>query len=313
MSLRVTTNVIVERSIRDINAGLLRLQKLQSQISSGKRILKPSDDPVDASKSIRLTEDLSKIGTYQTNIRDGLNRLKATERVLEDVLKVILDIQGTAQEGLAVSSSVERGTLSANIDSLLQQMLQNVNSKFQGRFIFGGMETLSGTAPLSAPFNAVYDVDGNISGVVQNPDGINSLINYEISQGRYTPVNISGAAPFQPNGSKGVEDVFQTMIDLRDAFLTGDLPTASQELNSLRREYDTIISQASIVGTRINAFENSQNQQADLSINLKEVLSATIDVDLAQAIIEESYQQYLYNASLQVGARIIPNSLLDFI
>ncbi len=313
MSLRVTTNVLVNQSIRDINANLRRLQTLQKQISSGKRILKPSDDPIDTSRAMRFTGDLEKISYFQTNIRDGVSRLRSAERILDGILEIVMEVEAVANEGLLVTSSLEASTLSSTLDIYLQQMMQNANAKFLGKFIFGGTETLSGTAPLSAPFNPVYDADGNITGVIQNVRGISELIDYEIAEGQYTSVNISGDAPFQPNGEGASGDIFQAVIDLRDAFNNHDTAAATQALAEVRDAFDNVAFQASIVGTRISSLDTAGIQHASTSIDLKESLSATVDVDLARAIIEESYQSFLYQSSLQVGSRIIPQSLLDFI
>jgi flagellar hook-associated protein 3 FlgL len=313
MALRVTTNILIERSISDINSNLRRLQELQQQISAGKRILRPSDDPIGTSRAISYTKELDKNSTYQLNITEGINRMTAAERVLENMLDVIMEIQGTAQEGLTIGASLERASISASINTYLEAMLQDANAKFQGKFLFGGMETLSGTAPFSAPFNPVYGPDGLISGVVQNTAGINDILEYEVAEGDYAAVNVSGAAPFQPNGEGGAYDIFQTLINIRDALTTNDMDTANAELANLGREYDTILSQASLLGARIGSLESAQVQKTALGIDLKEYLSSTVDLDLAEAIIHESYQQYLYNASLQIGAKIIPQSLLDFI
>lgn len=314
MSLRITTNMMISQSLRDINDNLKHLQDLQRQISTGKRILKPSDDPIGTSKSIRYKADLDRNTTYQSNIRDGLNRLKATSQVLESISEMILDIQAIIDEGLDINASLERGTLSTSLNGYLNEILLNANAKFQGKFLFGGIETLSGTTPYSAPFNPVYDSQGvMISGVVQNVEGISDLIRYEIAEGYYSPVNISGSAPFQPNGRNGVNDIFSTIINLRDAFRSNNLQTARSELEKLQKEYDNINSQATLVGSRINELERQAATQVNLGTNLKEQLSSVLEVDIAKAIMEESYQQYLYNASLQVGARIIPQSLLDFL
>ena len=313
MSLRITTNVLVNQTIRDINANLRRLQELQKQISTGKALLKPSDDPIGVSKAMRYTKDIDSSSIYQGNIQDGLNRLRATERVLSDILDIILQIQEIAREGMDVTASTERPMLGDFVNSFLEEILHKSNSKFQGKFIFGGMETLSGTGTFPAPFNPVYDSDGYISGVIQNIDGIDDLVKYEIDDGQYVVVNISGSAPFQPNGEEGENDLFETIINIRDALKNNDIDTLTHEVENLDEEYDNILKQNSLVGTRISELENRQIQISEFQINLKESLSSIVDVDLAQAAIEQSYQSFLYQTSIQVGARIIPQSLLDFI
>ncbi len=313
MSLRITTNILVDQSIRDINNNLRRLQELQKQISTGKALLKPSDDPIGVSRAMRLTKDIDNSSIYQSNITYGMNRLKASERVLNDILDVILQIKEIAQEGTDVTASLERPMLSEFVDSYLNEIIHKANSKFQGKFIFGGMETLSGTSSLSAPFNPVYDSDGYISGVIQNVNGIDDLVRYEIDEGEYVVVNVSGSAPFQPYGEGNSDDLFETIINIRDALRDNDLETLSNEIENLDEEYDNILKQSSLVGTRISELERQQTQISDLQINLKETLSSIVDVDLAQAAIEQSYQSFLYQTSIQVGAKIIPPSLLDFI
>jgi flagellar hook-associated protein 3 FlgL len=77
--MRVTTNLIYDQNLRAINNSQSSLSDIQTQLATGKKLLRPSDDPVGASQVVRLTEELDKITQYKRNVDLETNNLELQE------------------------------------------------------------------------------------------------------------------------------------------------------------------------------------------------------------------------------------------
>ena len=83
MAMRITTKMMHNTSLRNLNINKLRQEKLTNQMSTGKKITRPSDDPVIAIRSLKLNSSLDKIDQYyEKNASDALSWLELTESAL---------------------------------------------------------------------------------------------------------------------------------------------------------------------------------------------------------------------------------------
>ena len=80
--MRVTNSMVVNNLLSNLSKNATRLAKYQHQVSSGKRITKPSDDPVGAAYSVRYSTDIEKENQYLSNIESSNEILTATETAL---------------------------------------------------------------------------------------------------------------------------------------------------------------------------------------------------------------------------------------
>ena len=115
--MRVTTNLIFDKNFRSINTSQGQLSDLQTQLASGKKLLRPSDDPVGASQVIRLTEELDKIDQYKRNnalVTNALELQETSLRSLNDVANRARVL--TVQAGNGILSASDKEALGAEIE-----------------------------------------------------------------------------------------------------------------------------------------------------------------------------------------------------
>ena len=79
---RVTQNMLNTQFMRNLNTNLTRVQKLQDQLSSGRKINKPSDDPVGISFALRYRSELERNEQYQRNVDSALSWLSYSDKIL---------------------------------------------------------------------------------------------------------------------------------------------------------------------------------------------------------------------------------------
>lgn len=127
--------------------GLTAIQRLQAaldqtqrQISSGRRILKPSDDPIAASRSLEIRESLSRLTQFDRNAGIATNRLAQEEAALTSVNDVLQRVRELAlQANNATQSNESRGQIGVEMRQLLDNLVQLANQKDgNGRFMFAG-------------------------------------------------------------------------------------------------------------------------------------------------------------------------------
>ena len=310
---RITNFMMVNRNLNYINSNMNAMQKTQQQISSGKMIHSPSDDPIGTINSMSTRNEIRKVEQYQDNINNAIGFLEHTSSVLTEVEDILLQIKEIAENAASeVTTSAERTAFAFQVDQLLEELIQSANSKFGGKFIFGGTETLSGTQANSAPFNAQMS-GSKIAQVIQNPDGINGQIQTIVGDGKSIVINMTGDSIFQPNGTAATEDVFQTVIELRENLLANDGNSIREKITELNNEYDGIVGQNTLAGAKVDRMQLISDQLDDLYVIEKEFLSQIEDTDVAEAILQLSTQEVALQATLQTSSKILQNSLLDYI
>jgi flagellar hook-associated protein 3 FlgL len=298
--MRVTENSISSTFLTSVNKNRERINTLQRQIATGRKVLTVSDDPQAADAIMRLNGVISKNEQYQKNISDGQSALELTATSLDDFGKVMLDLN-------ELLTTVNNGTqandlqkFAGQVDLLLSQGLDIANSNFNGKYVFGGTETL--TAP--------FAINAARTAVTPNPNGITGTIAYPISEGIQQAVNIDGMEAFAPTPA-GVT-IFQTMIAIRDSLQAGIAPTTAQ-YKEVADMVKHVSSKGGKVGTILQSLEAVNAQLIEQNAQLTNLRSLQQDTDMAQAAIELKQNETMLDAALSVGARIIPKSLLDFL
>jgi flagellar hook-associated protein 3 FlgL len=147
--MRVTGKMIRQKILNNTNTSLERLQFAQSQMATGKRILKPSDDPLGLSKAVRARAVLSDNRQFLRNIDDALSWLENTEPVVDSMVSVITELKEIAIEGASdTKSASERIVLAGQVEHLIERLVDLANSRFGGKYVFAG--TYTTTVPYSA-------------------------------------------------------------------------------------------------------------------------------------------------------------------
>lgn len=294
--MRVTENNIASSLLLNINRSREQITKLQSQLASGKRVLKPSDDPQATDSILRLQAAIDRNEQYLKNVVDGQAVLAETSAALNGFVSIMQDVKNeliTASNG----SRREALPIQANrLDQLLTQAVEIANTKFNGKYIFAGTNTLE------APFVLAPDH----SAVTANPNGITGVINYDVAEGSSQPVNMDGQEAFQ-----GAQ-FFTTVIQLRDKLAAGQFPAAG-DVESIGAIIDHVLGKASKTGSVSQGMDALQLHLDEQQTQLRILLSIDQDADVAQAALQLKQNEIMLDAALNTGARILPKSLLDFL
>lgn len=332
MSMRVTNRMLANNFLGDMRTNLTNLQKLQTQLSTGKEISKPSDDPFKVSRSMQLSSQISANEQYNNNIKDTSNWLDATDTALNQLTNNLQRVRElVVSAGNAAYGSDERQAIKDELNQRIEEISQVLNTNFDGKYLFGG------TKVTSKPLGTKTDVNGN-SVIYQSGkngtelfdgstdeanvnDQINMLsgkMSVEISQGVTMDYNVTTSEIFNFTNENGdpvnLNDVLSSIVTNLDT----NTPDAQKELttSNLQGITDGISNLLKIraeVGAKQNRMESAQEKNETENYNMTEVLSKTEDIDVTEKVMEYSVMQTVYMASLQTSAKVIQPSLLDYI
>src|SRR3989339_559653 len=137
--MRVTFTQINDNVQRNLASNYAQLAKLQEQLSSGRRLNRPSDDPIDMKNNVNLKAELAQGTQYHRNIEDGLAWMNMTEVALTDMNELMQRLREQAvYAGNDTMTGTDRQYIAAEVEQLLRQVVSLTNSSYKGNFLFGG-------------------------------------------------------------------------------------------------------------------------------------------------------------------------------
>ncbi len=310
--MRVTANTFPNSLVDQINRLSIRQNRLQQQAATGQRITQPDDDPVSMRRVMDLQADGSSVSQYLRNIARGQELATASFNPIKALNTVVGRAREIASLSDGLKSQDELSGYAAEVNELIQQGVQLVNSQNRGDYIFGG--TIAGKPPFVATTNG----DGLVTDVAYqgNTDVPDIEIGSSVTIASQTlGANTTGTGPRGlVTDSRSGADIFAHLIALRDSLLAGDTSAVSAtNQQGLAADEDNLITHLGINGSiqsRLETATSLMNQRADSN---EAMVSKEVDVDLAQTIVRLTEVQTAYQAALQSGGTILNTSLLDYI
>ncbi len=300
MTTRVTLETFVNSTLTSVQKSTSNINKLQEQISTGKKINRPSDDAAGTRKILSLRSDDLRLDQYISNIQTATSALSYNESTLNTVSGVLQRITELTMQGVSDSAGQETRNINAGeINQLLETVLQSANSKRFGNYIFAGTET--STKPIEVTRNS----KGEIDNVTYN--GNSEKIEYNIGPKTNTQVNQTGAEIFMST------DLFGTIIRARDNLADGSITFARAELDNLETAAQNIRNSIAKAGGIASTLELSRNRIEQTKLSLRETLASTESADIAETILKLTEQQSIFEASLASSSFIFNTSILNYL
>lgn len=298
--MRVTNTMVVNNLLSTLSKNATRLTKYQNQVSTGKRITKPSDDPVGAAYSVRYNTDIEKEKQYLSNIESSNEILTATETALSSANSVIARMRElTVTASGAAPSESTRESIRVELEQLKDELIGLANTTYSGRFIFSGYKT----------DKKLIAEDGSYAITVEDTE----KINYQISQNNIMQVNTLGTDIFGIGKEGDVPQIFADIDKLISNVSNGNAEDINRCLSRLDDAQDSILAGMTEIGGKMNRLDLAKSRVTNNITYLGEAKSMNDDVDTAEAITNLRMEQTVYQSALQVGASIIQQTLLDFI
>jgi flagellar hook-associated protein 3 FlgL len=297
---RITTQMTASMTLNDLQQSLNRLDTTQQQLSSGKKINQPSDDPYGTSQAMSLNGQLSSLNDYTNNIADGTAwTQQATTSLgnIDSMVQRVRELVVQASNGTYSQSNLNASA--SEVNQLIDAIKQEANASYNGQYVFSGTST--GTAPYQTGSTDTYQGG---TGSVTRLIGPNTTLSVS--------TNISSLlGNGQASGDGGLLDTLRTIASDMQSGNTGAIGGA--DLKNLDSNFGTLTQMEANVGAITNRLTLASTRIEQLQNSDTAALSNVQDADMATVAINFSTEQAAYSAALKAGANIVQSSLLDFL
>ena len=323
--MRITNASMVRSHLYDTQNNLTNMSKINQQISTGKVINTVSDDPHKAIKIMNINNEIKYTEKYNSNIDEAVGWMNTTDGALESTGNLLNEIKETILKvGNGTYSQNEMKSLNADINEKIKQLADTLNSTYGGKYLFAG------TNVDDAPLKVVENTDGSVKlefskdkngQTIPNTDDLKA----DISSGINIDYNISVGEILNIKDGNGntvnLLDEINNLSTLMNDIANGDEQTAAKAKETLLNDtkgkidtlFDHVVNERTSLGVRVSTAEKIKELNDEDILNIQDVLSKTQDTDVVEKFIELKSAEMIYQASIQVGAKLIQPTILDYI
>ncbi|WP_058306686.1 flagellar hook-associated protein FlgL [Gracilibacillus massiliensis] len=297
--MRVTQSMLTNNMLRNLSSSYNSLGKYMEQLSTGKKINRPSDDPVVAMKGMDYRTQVNQVEQYERNIGEVHNWMDNSDSALDKVQKGLERLRELAVQGAnGTYEEGQRGNIASEVEQLKEHVLEIANTKVNNKYIFSGTETTGNGG--DKPY--VLNDDGTFVNPINNDD-----VRIEVSDGTKIRVNVQPDSIFN-------EELFSDLTDFAEELREGNDDEALGEfISRMDTHIDNNVNARADLGARQNRIDLIENRVQEQAVTAKDMMSKNEDADMEQVIMNLTSQEAVHRAALSGGARIIQPTLLDFL
>jgi flagellar hook-associated protein 3 FlgL len=289
MTIRVTQGIISASTLRGLQSNLGRLQDIQAQLSSGKRIAVPSDDPSGTASAMTYRSRQAADAQYLRNIDQATARLNVTDTTMTSISDRLRSVrQLLVQANNGAISAESRTALAAQATALKSEIIDLYNTTYLDRPIFAG------TIPGSQAVDNTGTYVGNDQPVTTRISG-DSTIRVDVK------------------GTDVAADTVPALLDRIATDLASGTAIPQADFDDLDAVSSTVLQALGDIGARAARVDATRQNVDSQRLDLTARISENEDVDLPATIMNLQSQQVAYQSALGASAKILQTSLLDYL
>lgn len=328
--MRITTSMMSNKYIRNLNKSANDLNYLNEQVYTGRKFFKGSEDPVSAIKAYKLRREYRSTEIYDTNISDADSFLTMAETNLTEISNNVEKVYTSYLKGITGTMSTEdREVVVKELENLQQSILTSLNAKFEDRYVFGG--TSKNEIPFTVQNGELYFKGLNVNDPANKAEldklasetmnidlglGMTFDSNGNVNEDTVFNLSMSGIK-FMGYGETddGMPENLYTLIgkikeELEDPNFS--LDSITPYIEKFEEQKKQVLVNITDIGAKTNYLEFLKLRNEDGQYNLNEKILDVEYVDSKEAIVDFKMQEYSYNAALSMGNKILQNSFIDF-
>jgi len=325
--MRIATSTAFTQGVNAMNDQNYKLNKTMLQLSTGKRVIVPSDDPAASARVLGLNQALERTDQFQDNISALNSDLNIEETSLDSVAHVLQRVRELAIQGNNDTYDANQRT---DIGKEIQESLEAITSFANmanggGDFLFGGFNNRDIPFEVLPDGTVAYRGDqgqqmlqiGSTRQIASGDNGYDMFMNIKDSDNGTDPADavpmsvfaIVGELEFALRNNDGIQGGVSGTLGGIENFHE----TVSRSIDNIDKALSHIVDAQAAIGARLNASENQENLNEDYMVQLKTTLSTTQDLDYAEAISRLELEQVGLQAAQQSFTRIQGLSLFNYL
>jgi flagellar hook-associated protein 3 FlgL len=296
--MRVNSNMVPD-ILADIQSSQSALNTALQEVSTGKSVSQPSDNPVASAEMVQNSIETANVDQYTQNVTSLLSNVQSASSALSSVVSSLTQAVSIGTEGAnGTNSSTDLQSLASQVQGILSDVISDANTSVNGSYLFSG--TATGTAP--------YTADSSSStGYTYN--GTNDANSVAIGDDLSVQVSLPGSQIFS-DSSNSVIGALSSLVSALQSGNSSSISTATSAVTSAislvgqqQDFYSNAQSQLSAQETTLQQDTVTLSSQATNLVGVNEAVAAT---DLEQAETDNS-------ATLAAAAKVLPDTLLNYL
>ncbi len=288
--------------LNDLRGIQSRLSRAQQEVSSGLKVITPSDAPDQISGLLQVRAHLASTQQIATNLGRVKTDVDSSEQGLESAVSLVEKVRTLAAQGqTGTQTATGRKAIGDQIGSILEQIVGISRTTVEGRYVFSGDSDQ--TAPYSidlAQTNPVSAYGGTAATrQVQHPNG--------------STFAVAKTAQEIFDSPDATQNVFSSISALRTALLNNDQPGIDAAIENVTGANTYLNQQLAFYGTAQNKVSDASDYGATLQTQLQAHLSSIQNADPTEAILMMTQATTQQQAALESRAKLPRTSLFDFL
>ncbi len=296
--MRINPNIIPEM-LAAIQQSEASLQTASQQVSTGKSVNLPSDNPSASAAMVQNTVQAAAVDQYTQNVSTVLSSVQTADSVLSTVVSSLTQAISLGTEGAnGTTSATNRQAIAIQVQGILSGVASEANRSYQGTYLFAGTAstTLPYVADPTSPSGYTYNGNNN-SNTVQVGDNLS------------VKVNVPGSEIFSNAGNS----VFGSLSTLISALQSGNTTDIGNATSAVSSALSYVSQQRVIYGNTESQLTAEDTCLQQETVSLTSQAKSLIGIDLAQAAENLTQAETNNNAALAAAAKVVPNTLLNYL
>jgi len=289
--MRVTQGMLSNNMLRNLMNSQQRMSMYMEQLYTGKKISRPSQDPVVAVKGINFRKQLAQVEQYKRNASEIHNWMDNSDTALDKATQSLTRVRELIiQANNDHYGPDERESIKQEVVQLKSHLIEIANTNVNNKYIFNGINTAN---------RPVEDT------------GAETIVN---SNNAPFYIAVSNQTEIQANvlpGDVFTQELFDELDQLMESLENGD--DLNENLEQMDIHINNIINARAELGARMNRLELVENRLNEQEVIATRIMSENEDVHMEEAITNLITQESLHRAALAAGSRIIQPTLIDFL
>lgn len=294
--MRISSLSINLKSFNIIHSSSNRYDNIITQMASGQKIQKGSENPVLAQKSIYLTNLKTKNEQYLKNTTDAKSIIDYSESILGEASNMLSRVKELSiQAATDTINDESRLAIVKEMDQIILELANMGNQTYNGKYIFSGTNTT--TKP--------FEVIGNPATNVQYHGNSNNIV-FNIFEGSQVASNVPGDQVFL--------DTINDLITIRNDIEAGDIDAITNVgFDLLENGIDRVINARTELGAKSNIVETTESRINAMNLELETSYSNLMGVNIAEKQVELTGVELSYQASLSAMSKLHSMSILNYL
>ena len=339
--MRITTNAILRNYNKNLSTSMKNLDMMRSRVMTQRKFMSTSEDPSSALRATSLERKYAKNNDYLDTVEDIQSHQNAQEdsaMQISNIALVLAKQYGIEGMNGTNHSKETRQTYADAWRGAQQSMLLSLNATYGDEYVFGGsdaknvpftLEEVNGKQVLKYRGEDVTDGDmDKLTQLSKDTHFIDLGFGLDVTDSANPPdgkYNIDPATAFNTSlpginlvgyGKDGNDPKNMVLLAGMVADELEKEPFDYDRYKELVGKFEDgrndLLSQVTILGTQTEFLTTTKERLENNKIQIAEDYDNVVNVDMAEAIMDFSWAQYVYNASLKVGNNILTPSFIDF-